>query len=214
MADEQLSERAELDVPGETRRQTLVFGIWLACLAVAVAGTVARRPTSSRLDRPVPEEHMSAYNRERWLLGGVVGVVVPGLLTWWVTHRRRRGGPHALGIVVDVTEDGELRVWGRGYGQRISLHGAQVSERLVDMYSGRLGAWRQRRLIIRAARPIAGMPPELSLGTPALDADESLELPLVGGEGDCIELRRDAYLRVLEIARRVAAPSQRHAPDA
>ena len=34
------------------------------------------------------------------------------------------------------TEEGELRLWGRGYGTRLAIQGAEVSERLVDIYAG------------------------------------------------------------------------------
>lgn len=204
MADERLSVRAELDVPGETRRQTLVFVIWLLCLAGAVAFSAIRRPTSMRTDKPIDDALMANYRQERIAIGGGVGLLVPALLTWWVTSRRRRGGPHARGIVIDVTEDGELRVWGRSYGQRIVVEGAEVTERLVDVFTGRLGAWRQRRLIVRSKRPIVGMPSEIALATVSTAEDVDLDLPLVGGEGDCIEIGRAEYLSVLETVRAIA----------
>lgn len=207
MSETRLSIVADLDVPGETRRQTTVFALWLLCGALAVGVTVMRRPTSSNPNRPVDEAVMAVHKRERLLIGGGLGVLLPALLTWWVTHRRRRGGPHPRGITIDVTDDGELRVWGRGYGQRIALAGAEITERLVDVYSGRLGAWRQRRLTIRAQKPIVGMPSELSLATPAEDNDQDEDLPLVGGEGDCIEVRRPDYLSVLKAARSLADSS-------
>lgn len=209
MARELVSVRAELDVPGETRRQTLVFGIWLLCLAAAVALSAVRRPTSMDTTRPVDDARMATYQRERVAIGGGVGILVPAVLTWWVTRRRRRGGPHARGIVIDVTEDGELRVWGRSYGQRVAVGGADVSERLVDVYTGRLGAWRQRRLIIRSKRPIVGMPSEVALATPATDEDLDLDLPLVGGEGDCVEIGRAEYLSVLDTVRGLSRSTEK-----
>ena len=122
---------------------------------------------------------------------------MPGLLTWWVTHRRRRGGPHPRGIRLAVTDDGQLLLWGRGYGQRLRLEGAQLEEFLVDVYTGRLGAWRQRRLRIRAHKLLPNMPNTLELATP-VDDDHGLDLPLIGGEGDCIELTPDDFVRVKE----------------
>jgi hypothetical protein len=206
MSKAKLTVNADLDVPGETRRQTAVFGIWFLCLALAVVVTASRRPTSSNLDTPIATPKMDVYQRERILFGAGLGLLLPAILTWWITHRRRRGGPHARGIVIDITDDGELRVWGRGYGQRIAVSGAEITERLVDVYTGRLGAWRQRRLIIRTKRPIPGMPSELALATPATDEDDDLDLPLIGGEGDCIEMPRGAYLQVLETTRALSAP--------
>ncbi|MCA9623760.1 MAG: hypothetical protein KC731_32280 [Myxococcales bacterium] len=195
---------ADLDVPGETGRQTQVFAIWVVCLLAALGVAVARRPQVPATARSSEayEESMALYRRERFGIAIGVGVLIPGLLTWALTHRRRRGGGHARGIQVAVTEDGELRISGRGYGQRLSLLGATVEEHLVDVYSGRLGAWRQRRMRLRAARPSPGMPGELDLATPAEDEDLDLDLPLVGGEGDCLELDRAAYFRVLRLARR------------
>ena len=213
MSDPLLTVTADLDVPGETRRQVGVFGIWLLCLAAAVVLTAARRPTSSNMERPVAEEDMTTYRRERLLIGGGVGLFLPALWTWWLTHRRRRGGPHARGITVDITSDAELRVWGRGYGQRIALDGADVSERLVDVFTGRLGAWRQRRLVVRAHKPLPGMPTELALATPSADDDLDLDLGLIGGEGDCLELRRDDYLRILDTLREIAHRTSEPASD-
>jgi hypothetical protein len=198
-ADLRATVRAELDVPGETRRQLSVFLLWLACLACAVAVAVARRPRGE-------EAALDAHTRERLAIAAGLGLGLPSLLTFWITHRRRRGGPHARGIVVDVTSAGELRLWGRGYGQRVPLDGADVSERLVDVYSGRLGAWRQRRLVVRARRAIPGMPGELHVATPATEADEALGLALVGGEGDCVELSREDYLSVLAAVHQFLVP--------
>ncbi len=205
MSTTKLHVNADLDTPGETRRQLAVFGIWAGCLALAVALTVVRRPTSSNTAAPIAPDRMTEHKRERLLIGAGLGVLLPALLCWWITHRRRRGGPHAKGIVIDVTDDAELRIWGRGYGQRVALPGARVSETLVDVYTGRMGAWRQRRLIVRAARPIPGMPVELVLATPFEDEDLDLDLPLIGGEGDCIEVRRADYQRVLEATRALAS---------
>ena len=124
----------------------------------------------------------------------MLGLLLPACITWIVRARYRRGGGHARGIVVDVT-DGELRIWGRGYGARVRLEGADVSERLVDVYAGRLGAWRQRRLRVRAASGArAGFSSEIELATPALASDDGLRVE--GGEGDCVELSREDFVAV------------------
>jgi hypothetical protein len=199
--------RAELDLPGETGRQARVFLVWLLCLASAVLVSVVRRPQVPERLRERLEEHeeWASWRRERVLVAVGVGLLLPISATLWLTHRRRRGGPHARGIFVEVTDDAELRVWGRGYGQRLRLGGAEVSERLCDVFTGRLGAWRQRRLRVRSRQPIAGMPSEIELATPAVDADLDLGLSLGGGEGDCIEVAREDYLRLVAAVRELAA---------
>jgi hypothetical protein len=205
---------ADLDVPGETSRQLRVFLVWFFSLALAVVLGSAARPRVA-----IGQEGGAAGGAEvtrsrvaRLQIAGLVGLLLPAALTWAVTRWHRRGGGHARGIVVDVTADGELRLWGRGYGSRVSLASADVRERLVDVYAGRLGAWRQRRLRVRAAGvPMGGRAAEIELATAAWreDADEGLKVE--GGEGDCVELERDDYVlvraAVLEAARGEAAPA-------
>jgi hypothetical protein len=87
----------------------------------------------------------------------------------------------------------------------VALPGAEVRERLVDVYAGRLGAWRQRRLRVRSAARTGGR--EIELATPARAADMSEGLPVEGGEGDCVELGREAYDRLR--AHVVAAAARR-----
>jgi hypothetical protein len=185
-----LSIRASLDVPGETRRQAVVFAIWLLCsIAAVVAGSAVgtHLPMDSG-DAELEKKELARSRVARMQVAFVVGFATPLLLTWWVTRRRRRGGPHARGIVLEITEGGELRLWGRGYGTRLPLNEARIDERLVDIYAGRLGAWRERRLTVATgARTIA-------FGTPAHDADS--DLPAQGGEGDCVEFDRDDFLRM------------------
>lgn len=195
----------DLDVPGETSRQARVFAIWFFSLAIAVTVAVIRRPyvPVTRRGSPAQQEAMDAYRRERFAIAVGLGLITPGLLTWWMTHRRRRGGPHPAGIRVAITADGELRLWGRGYGQRLRLAGAELEEFLVDVYTGRLGAWRQRRLRIRAKRLLPNMPNTLELATPVAE-DTELDLPLIGGEGDCVELSKADFDEVLRAARRWA----------
>jgi hypothetical protein len=191
-----LEVRAELDVPGETGRQARVFAVWLACLALAVV-------LASRVGAHVPLEEEGTLHAEEELgrsraakakVALPVGLLLPALLTLALSRYYRRGGGHARGIAVDVTEDGELRVWGRGYGSRVPLAGAEVVERMVDVYAGRLGAWRQRRLRVRGRRAL-----EIELSTPATAADgEDPSLRVEGGEGDCVELAREDFERVRE----------------
>jgi hypothetical protein len=188
------SFRAELDVPGETGRQAKIFAIWAACLALAVllgALVGAHVPIDAEGSEFARVEFARA-RADRAQVGVLVGLVLPALLTWGLHARHRRGGAHARGIVVDVTEDGELRIWGRGYGSRVALAGAAVSERLVDVYGGRLGAWRQRRLRVRGAS--AGRAAqEIELATLAVQSDLDSALRVEGGEGDCVELRREDF---------------------
>jgi hypothetical protein len=191
-----LSIRASLDVPGETRRQAVVFAIWFLCLlaAVAVGSAVGTHIASDVSDVETQNEELS---RSRWARAEVallLGLVTPALLTLVVTRRRRRGGPHARGIQLEITEEGELRLWGRGYGTRLTLAEARVDERLVDLYAGRLGAWRERRLLI------SGGGRQIAIGTLAVEEDTGL--PLQGGEGDCVEFEREDFLRIRAAIRR------------
>jgi hypothetical protein len=185
-----ISIRATLDVPGETRRQAVVFAIWFFCLigAVAVGSAVGTHIPDFESDEQAQREELSRSRLARAEVALVLGFATPLVLTLIVTRRRRRGGPHARGIRLEVTEEGELRLWGRGYGTRLSLAEARVDERLVDLYAGRLGAWRERRLTISSgARTIA-------IG--ALATEDDAELPHQGGEGDCVEFERDDFMRV------------------
>ena len=127
-----------------------MFAIWLLCLlaAVALGSAVGTHIPFDVSDVETQNEELS---RSRWARAEValgLGLVAPALLTIYVTRRRRRGGPHARGIRLEITEEGELRLWGRGYGTRLALAEARVDERLVDLYAGRLGAWRERRLVV------------------------------------------------------------------
>jgi hypothetical protein len=192
--------RADLDVPGETGRQARVFMIWFGCLALAVLlGVIARPKLSAGEEWTLRgKKEIARSQSDRLKVAATAGLLLPVLLTWGLTYWYRRGGGHARGIVVDVTRRGELRVWGRGYGQRIYLPGAVVTERLVDVYAGRLGAWRQRRVRIRRATvsPEGGSS-ELELATPARASDMDEGLRAEGGEGNCIEVDREAYEALL-----------------
>ncbi|MEP7126958.1 MAG: hypothetical protein ABJE95_38860 [Byssovorax sp.] len=183
---------ATLDLPGETGRQARIFAAWAACLALAViVGSILRARTEDDLSRARADKAKAAI---------AIGLALPALLTWGLNRSYRRGGRHARGITVDVTADGELRVWGRGYGARVALEGAQIHERLVDVYAGRLGAWRQRRLRVRAGSVAAvarGGSREIELATTATVGD--VELAVEGGEGDCIEIDRDDFDRIREL---------------
>jgi hypothetical protein len=185
-----ISIRASLDVPGETRRQAIVFAIWFLSLAAAVlvGSAVGTHIPAYVSDPEEQEQELSRSRVARAKVALVLGLLCPSLMTFYVRRRRRRGGPHARGIRLEVTREGELRLWGRGYGTRLPLAEARVQERLVDLYAGRLGAWRERRLSVSSGSR------EIEIGTQATDEDH--DLPLVGGEGDCVEFDREDYLRL------------------
>lgn len=195
-----LEVRADLDLPGETARQTKIFAAWLACLvlAIALSSIAASRAGEGGTSMFRTEEELAEKRLARVRVGLPVGLLVPAVLSLAIHLWHRRGGGHARGIYVDVTSDGELRIWGRGYGSRVALEGAQVVERLVDVFAGRLGAWRQRRLKVRARSSSRGTVAELELATRAHPDDASLGLKHEGGEGDCVELAREDFLRVRE----------------
>lgn len=206
--------RAELDVPGETGRQARIFAVWAFCLALAVVlGSAVGAHLSLSDEGSLRAERELARSRgDKARVALVVGLVLPALLTWGLHLRYRRGGGHARGITVDVTAAGELRVWGRGYGSRVRLEGAELKERLVDVYAGRLGAWRQRRLRVRAGPLTRGgsRDREIEIATTAQRSDMDEGLEVAGGEGDCIELSRGDFDRlracVIEQVRRLAEP--------
>jgi hypothetical protein len=192
-----LEVTAELDVPGETRRQTLIFATWFLCLVLAVIGgsVVGAHVPLAREGTAFADDELAASRLRKLKIALVLGLALPACLTWLIRARYRRGGRHARGIVVDVI-DGELRIWGRGYGARVRVDGADVSERLVDVYAGRLGAWRQRRIRVRAASGArAGFSGEIELATHAIESDAEA-LRAEGGEGDCVELSREDFLAV------------------
>jgi hypothetical protein len=192
---------ASLDLPGETGRQARIFAAWAICLALAViVGSILRARSEDDLSRARADKAKAAI---------VLGLALPALLTLGLNRSYRRGGGHARGITVDVTADGELRVWGRGYGARVVVEGALVQERLVDVYAGRLGAWRQRRLRVRAGSVAAaarGGSREIELAAMATARDLDEPLPVEGGEGDCVEIDREDFDRIraliLELARK------------
>jgi hypothetical protein len=204
-----IAVRADLDVPGETSRQARVFAIWFFCLAFAVilAAVVGRVERGAALD-PDPTS-LSISRARRFKVAALVGLLLPSLLTFGMSRHHRRGGAHARGIVVDVT-DGELRIWGRGYGARVTLRGAEVKEHLVDVYAGRLGAWRQRRMTVLGPSGAGGVRAMgrtsrcIEIATPALERDMNDGLRVEGGEGTCVELSREDYelvrTRVLELS--------------
>ena len=177
-------------MPGETRRQAVVFAIWLFCLlgAVAVGSAVGAHIPAYVSDEEAQKEELSRSRWARAEVALVLGLALPSLLTLYVTRRRRRGGPHARGIRLEITEEGELRLWGRGYGSRLTLEGARVEERLVDLYAGRLGAWRERRLLVTGGGRL------IAIGTLATEQDTGLTVQ--GGEGDCVEFEREDFMRV------------------
>ncbi len=190
--------RANLDLPGETGRQTKIFAAWLACLfaAIVLSSIASSRVGESGDAMFRTDEELTEKRAARVRVGLPVGLLLPALLTWIIHFQHRRGGGHARGIFVDVTAGGELRIWGRGYGTRVSLEGAEVIERLVDVYAGRLGAWRQRRLKVHAKSAARGGSGEIEIATRAVPDDATLGLKHEGGEGDCVELDRADFLRI------------------
>jgi hypothetical protein len=192
--------RAQLDVPGETGRQTRIFATWVLCLLLAVVVSSAFGAHLSLADEGSlhAERELARARSAKARVALVLGLMLPALLTWGLNRRYRRGGGHARGITVDVTVAGELRMWGRGYGSRVRLEGAEISERLVDVYAGRLGAWRQRRLRVRAGTVTRDGSREIELATTAQVSDMEEGLRVDGGEGDCIELAREDFDRLRE----------------
>ncbi len=192
--------RAELDLPGETARQTKIFAIWILCLGLAlILSSIAASRAGEDGSRAFRTEAELAEKRAaRARVGLPVGLLLPAVLSWIVHHRHRRGGGYSRGIYVDVTAGGELRIWGRGYGSRVAVEGGEVIERFVDVYAGRLGAWRQRRLKVRMRKAARGTVEEIEIATAAAQSDMDLGLKVEGGEGDCVELGREDFLRVRE----------------
>lgn len=189
--------RAELDVPGETGRQGRVFALWLACLLFAVvAASKVGAHIPAKASSAQAEQELARSRADKAKVAFLFGLLLPVLLTLGLNYRYRRGGGHAAGIVVDVTPEGELRIWGRGYGSRVVLSGAQASERLVDVYAGRLGTWRQRRLRVRSKFRASVGVAEIEFATQARAEDSESGLSLEGGEGDCVELARNDYERL------------------
>jgi hypothetical protein len=184
---------AALDPPAETKRQVWTLLIWLVFLGAAVVvGAIVGTHAPSALD-PVTADRGSEEVRvelhrshvARVKVAVFLGLVAPTLFTWVLGRRHRRNGAHARGITVELTET-ELRVWGRGYGSRVAIRDATVHERLVDVYAGRLGAWRQIRLVLRTRHHT------LELAAPARAGDDR-DLPVNGGEADCVELAREDF---------------------
>jgi hypothetical protein len=193
-----------LDPPGETKRQFWTLIIWLFFLGTAVVLGERVGPRAPEVDAATgdptadvarAEAHRSRNARFRVAL--LVGLLAPAFATLLLTRRHRRNGAYPRGITVEVTE-AELRIWGRGYGSRVPVAGALLEERLVDVYAGRLGAWRQIRLRVRSRHNT------IELAAPARES-ESADLRLAGGEGDCVELAREDYDALkAEIIRRQA----------
>ena len=184
---------AALDPPGETRRQAWTLGIWVFFLGAAIVAAVAvgthspasLDPLSIDPDTHEADAELHRSRSARLKVALLVGLLLPTLAAFVLSRRHRRNGAHPRGIHVELTET-ELRIWGRGYGSRVSLAGATIEERLVDVYAGRLGAWRQIRLRLRTRHHA------IELAAPARAGDEQ-SLRVEGGEGDCVELGREDY---------------------
>ncbi len=208
--------RAELDLPGETGRQTKIFAVWVACLFAAIVfSSIAASRAGEGAGMFRTEEELAQKRAARARVGLPVGLLLPAFFTWVIHLRHRRGGGHARGISVDVTAGGEIRIWGRGYGSRVTLEGAEIGERLVDVYAGRLGVWRQRRLRVRArAAGRGGGAGEIEIATRAIPDDAKLGLKHEGGEGDCVELSREDFLRVREAVMQTVESARDRAREA
>jgi hypothetical protein len=198
---------AALDPPGETKRQFLtlvVWGLFLFTALVAAAAVGTRVPSSDPASVDVANDATRAEIRRsrvaRIRVAIILGLLAPAACTLLLARRHRRHGAHARGITVELT-DAELRIWGRGYGTRVSVDDAEVAERLVDVYAGRLGAWRQVRIRLQTkARAV-------EIAAPASEADGERGLRLDGGEADCVELDRADYDALkMELQQRRARP--------
>jgi hypothetical protein len=184
---------AALDPPGETKRQVATLFVWVFFLGTAVVmaaffGTHAPPSIDPLTLDPTAHEMRDEIHRSRAArlrVALLVGLLAPGIFTLLLSSRHRRNGAHARGIAVELTKT-ELRIWGRGYGSRVTVLGAGTDERLVDVYGGRLGAWRQIRLRLKTKHQT------LELAAPAVKGDEK-GLRVEGGEADCVELAREDY---------------------
>jgi hypothetical protein len=184
---------AAIDPPAETKRQAWTLLIWLVFLGAAVVvgagvGTHAPEALDSVSADSSSFEVQTEVHRSRtarFKVAALLGLLAPSLVTLALGFRHRRNGAHARGIAVELTET-ELRIWGRGYGSRVAIRDATVQERLVDVYAGRLGAWRQIRLSLRTRSQT------IELAAPARAEDEH-RLRVDGGEADCVEIAREDY---------------------
>jgi hypothetical protein len=186
--------QAALDPPAETKRQFLTLLIWAFFLAAAVVTAAAVGTHMGGGVDPVtvdprgdgPREELQRSHLARLKVALLVGLASPALCALWLRRRYRRNGAYPRGITVELTDE-ELRLWGRGYGSRVPLQGAVLEERLVDVYAGRLGAWRQVRMRVRTKAR------QIELAAQAEERDGGRGLRLDGGEGDCVELDREDY---------------------
>src|SRR5437763_1551099 len=96
-----LEVRGDLDLPGETARQTKIFAAWITCLLLAI---VVSSIAASRAGDPggtglrYTDEELAAKRAARVRVGLPIGLLLPAAITWIVHHRHRRGGGHARGI--------------------------------------------------------------------------------------------------------------------
>jgi hypothetical protein len=186
--------QAALDPPAETKRQFLTLVIWAFFLGAAVVSAAAVGTHLGGTVDPVtvdprgdgPREELQRSHLARLKVALLVGLASPALCALWLRRRYRRHGVYPRGITVELTGE-ELRIWGRGYGSRVAILGASLDERLVDVYAGRLGAWRQVRMRVRTKAR------QIELAAQADERDRGRGLRLDGGEGDCVELDREDY---------------------
>jgi hypothetical protein len=186
--------QAALDPPAETKRQFLTLVIWAFFLASAVLAAAFVGTHMPGMVDPVtvdpqgdgPREELQRSHLARVKVAFLIGLASPALCALWLRRRYRRHGVYPRGITVELTAE-ELRIWGRGYGSRVAIRGAALEERLVDVYAGRLGAWRQIRMRVRTSAR------HIELAAQADERDRTRGLRLDGGEGDCVELDREDY---------------------
>lgn len=146
------------------------------------------------------------FEHKVWIAFGV-GLLLP--LLWGFARNARfgRGGGWARGIQLELDHT-ELRLWGRGYGSRVELDSARVSRRYVVCYLGRLGFYRQVRLVVESPRATI----ELAAAT---RPDEREREVFVTTEEQAVELDREELERLATAleSRIAAADAPALAPD-
>ncbi|MCC7536974.1 MAG: hypothetical protein IT379_12210 [Deltaproteobacteria bacterium] len=130
------------------------------------------------------------FEHKLWIALGV-GLALPLVWSFLRNARFARGGGWARGIQLEL-DDRELRLWGRGYGTRVSLEDARLGRRFVICYLGRLGFYRQVRLVIASPRATI----ELAAAT---RPDERDREDFVTTEEQAVELEREELERLARV---------------